>query len=81
MSSHHHQAVTTIGQGMVVVATAADGTVEGIELADHNTWAVGVQWHPEDTADADPVQQRLFDTFVDACASVNASRDPRHRVG
>ena len=81
VSSHHHQAVTTVGPGTTVVATAPDGTVEGIELADHDAWIVGVQWHPEDTAGSDPVQQRLFDTFVDACASVPSARDPRHRIG
>jgi gamma-glutamyl-gamma-aminobutyrate hydrolase PuuD len=25
---------------------------------------IGVQWHPEDTAGTDAVQQRLFDAFV-----------------
>jgi putative glutamine amidotransferase len=37
--------------------------IEGIELAG-DAWIVGVQWHPEDTADDDPAQQRLFDAFV-----------------
>jgi putative glutamine amidotransferase len=27
-------------------------------------WIVGAQWHPEDTAAADPAQQRLFEAFV-----------------
>jgi len=26
---------------------------------------LGVRWHPEDTADEDPGQQRLFDTLVE----------------
>ena len=27
-------------------------------------WVIGVQWHPEDTAGTDVVQQRLFDALV-----------------
>lgn len=66
VSCHHHQAVTTIGPQTRVVATANDGVVEGIELTDGDAWIVGVQWHPEDTAGSDPIQQALFDTFVQA---------------
>jgi putative glutamine amidotransferase len=40
--------------------------VEAVEFADPaGPWVVGVQWHPEDTAANDPVQQRLFDAFVE----------------
>jgi putative glutamine amidotransferase len=64
-SSHHHQAVDRVGDGLRVVARAADGIVEGLELEDSGApWVIGVQWHPEETADHDPVQQRLFDRFV-----------------
>jgi putative glutamine amidotransferase len=64
VSSHHHQAVEKLGDGLETVAWADDGIVEGIELANGDAWVVGVQWHPEDTAAEDPVQQRLFDAFV-----------------
>lgn len=63
---HHHQAVDEVGDGLRVVARAADGTVEGLE-PDGDGWVVAVQWHPEDSAERDPVQQRLFAAFVDAC--------------
>jgi putative glutamine amidotransferase len=62
-SSHHHQAVDRLGDGLTITARAPDGIVEGIEL-DGNAWIVGAQWHPEDTAGRDPSQQALFDTFV-----------------
>jgi putative glutamine amidotransferase len=62
-SSHHHQAVDRLGRGLHATAWAEDGVVEGIEL-ESDVWVVGAQWHPEDTAGDDPVQQRLFDTFV-----------------
>jgi putative glutamine amidotransferase len=68
VSSHHHQAVEKPGDGLEPVAWADDGVVEGVEL-DGDAWIVGAQWHPEDTAAADPVQQRLFDAFVSEAAA------------
>ncbi len=44
----NHQAVERVAEGFTVVARAADGVIEAIEHAD--TWAIGVQWHPEDPA-------------------------------
>ncbi|MER7182633.1 type 1 glutamine amidotransferase [Streptomyces hyaluromycini] len=67
-SCYHHQRVDRLGTGLTVTATAADGTVEGLELTGARGWFTAVQWHPEDTAHADPVQQRLFDAFVRAAA-------------
>jgi len=65
VSCHHHQAVDVPGDGLRVVACAADGVVEATELADRDgPWVVSVQWHPEDTAAADPAQQGLFDALV-----------------
>lgn len=65
--SMHHQAVDRLGRDLVVTARAADGVIEGMELPEG--WVVGVQWHPEDTAADDPVQQRLFNAFVEECAA------------
>src|SRR5262249_39344706 len=65
-SSHHHQGVDRVGDGLVVSGRTSDGLVEAIER-DHDMdlefdrWMVGVQWHPEDTAEHDPAQQSLFD--------------------
>lgn len=68
VSSHHHQAVEHLGDGLRVVARAPDGVIEGIELESDGSpsapWVLGVQWHPEDTAPDDPAQQALFDAFV-----------------
>ncbi len=61
---HHHQAVEEIGDGLEVVARAADGTIEGLELPERAAWMTAVQWHPEDTARTDEHQQRLFDEVV-----------------
>jgi putative glutamine amidotransferase len=60
--SHHHQGLDRIGEGFRPVAWAPDGLVEGIER--DQGWTVGVLWHPESTAHADPTQHRLLCAFV-----------------
>ncbi|MET9835378.1 gamma-glutamyl-gamma-aminobutyrate hydrolase family protein [Streptomyces sp. NPDC006385] len=65
-SCYHHQRVNRLGEGLTVTASAADGTVEGVELPDAEGWFTAVQWHPEDTAHRDPAQQGLFDALVRA---------------
>lgn len=45
VATHHHQAVDRLGGGLVVTATADDGTIEAVE--DPTRFFVGVQWHPE----------------------------------
>jgi len=42
----HHQAVGTLGAGLVATAVAPDGTIEAIEAGDGRP-VLGVQWHPE----------------------------------
>lgn len=63
-SSHHHQGVDRVGDGLVVTARSGDGLPEAIER-DGDGWLLGVQWHPEDTAAEDPGQQRLFEALVE----------------
>jgi len=57
----HHQAVDVLGRGLVVAARSDDDVVEAIEL-EGAPFVVGVQWHPEETADL-----RLFEALVAAC--------------
>ncbi|WP_329267433.1 gamma-glutamyl-gamma-aminobutyrate hydrolase family protein [Streptomyces sp. NBC_01451] len=66
VSCYHHQRVDRPGTGLEVTATAADGTVEALELPYTRGWFAAVQWHPEDTAHEDPAQQALFDALVEA---------------
>lgn len=67
----HHQALDRLGEGLEVVASTADDVIHAVEVRDAR-WAVGVQWHPEDTAAEDPRQQALFDAL-----SEQASWTPR----
>lgn len=61
-SSHHHQGLGRLGEGLVATGWTEDGLVEALEL--ETGWMLGVQWHPEETAAADPAQQGLFDALV-----------------
>jgi putative glutamine amidotransferase len=74
VSSQHHQAVDKLGADLEAVAWAADGVIEGIELTRPDQWVIGIQWHPEDTARTDTVQQRLFEAFVGEVARRSSSR-------
>jgi gamma-glutamyl-gamma-aminobutyrate hydrolase PuuD len=60
--SHHHQALADLGAGLVPVGWAEDGLLEAVELEDG--WVLGLQWHAEATAAADPTQQAVFDALV-----------------
>ncbi len=73
--SYHHQAVRTPGEGLRVVARHEDGTVEGVEDAT-GRWILGVQWHPERTADERP-SQSIFAAFVAEAARRSAGRRDR----
>jgi putative glutamine amidotransferase len=66
VSCYHHQRVSKMGQGLVVTAESADGTIEALEGPALASWLVAVQWHPEDNAREANTQQAIFDAFVRA---------------
>lgn len=76
VNSVHRQAIDRLGNGLVVEATADDGTVEAISVRDADTFALGVQWHPEYWASqsdqADAPSTKIFRAFGEA-----ARRHPR----
>ena len=61
-STHHHQGIDRLGDGLVATGWTEDGLVEALES--ERGWMIGAQWHPEDTAASDPAQQGLFDALV-----------------
>lgn len=71
--SWHHQAVERLGEGLRVVAHAADGVVEAIE-ATVPGWMAAVQWHPELNAATSPAQARLFSSLSEAAYRYRESR-------
>lgn len=66
ISSHHHQGVDRLGEGLVASATAPDGVVEAIEATDGG-FCLGVQWHPEERLDPEGIA--LIRAFVAAARS------------
>lgn len=76
--SWHHQAIRDMAPGLVATAYAPDGVIEGAEAPDRR-WFVGVQWHPEMSADRDPVQQNLFDAVVEAVRDAPKTTNPATR--
>jgi putative glutamine amidotransferase len=61
--SVHHQGIDRLGDGLRPVGWAEDGLLEAVEL-ERATWVVGLQWHPEDTATRQPMQQAIYDELV-----------------
>lgn len=74
VNSYHHQAVQTLGTGLISTAAAQGGEI--VEALEHKTLPVlGVQWHPERmTGDQrmdreGPDMGCLFQRFVQLCSS------------
>lgn len=76
VNSVHGQGVNRLAGGLRVEARAPDGLVEAFSVAEAPAFNLCVQWHPEWQAASNPVSQRLFQAFGDAC---RAYRD-RHRA-
>jgi putative glutamine amidotransferase len=66
VNSRHHQAVRTLGTGLVTTATAPDGVVEAIEDPSKR-FCLGVQWHPENFYRTGEFRA-LFEGFIEAAA-------------
>ncbi len=62
-NSFHHQSVGSLGRGLLAIAWAPDGVVEGIEDPRH-PFLLGIQWHPERCYRERPVHARLFRALV-----------------
>lgn len=61
-STHHHQGVDGVGDGVSATGWSEDGLVEAVER--EGGWMLGVQWHPEDDAQRDPAHQAVFDALI-----------------
>jgi putative glutamine amidotransferase len=82
VNSYHHQAITAdrLAPGLRIAAVADHAgvgrLVEGVESTDPDRWLVGIQCHPERTESSPPVFERLWSSFVAACADAMARRRP-----
>jgi putative glutamine amidotransferase len=68
VTSHHHQSLGKVGEGLVETAWADDGTVEAVEDPTRR-FALGVQWHPESGDD-----DALFEALVEEARVYRAER-------
>jgi len=65
VNSMHHQGIRELGEHLVPAAIAPDGLVEALERPG-DSFAIGVQWHPEMFASGEQSVGRLFEEFVEA---------------
>ncbi|MEM9140170.1 MAG: gamma-glutamyl-gamma-aminobutyrate hydrolase family protein [Pseudomonadota bacterium] len=65
-NSLHGQAVRDLGERVIIEGWAADETIEAISIEGAPSFAIGVQWHAEYEAHADPVSRVLFTELGDA---------------
>jgi putative glutamine amidotransferase len=68
VTSHHHQSLGRLGEGLVETAWAEDGTVEAVEDPSMR-FALGVQWHPEAGDD-----DGLIEALVEEARAYRAGR-------
>lgn len=66
VNSRHHQAVKTLGAGLVATATAPDGVIEAVEDPTRR-FCLGVQWHPENFYRTGEFRA-IFEALVDAAS-------------
>lgn len=67
VNSVHGQAIDQLAPGLVVEATAPDGTIEAVAMPSAPGWLLGVQWHPEWCFAENPHSVAIFRAFGDAC--------------
>jgi putative glutamine amidotransferase len=70
VSSHHHQALAELGEGLVASGwSEPDGLVEAVELPDRG-FALGVLWHPEEDQ-----RSRVIASLVDAARGYRSAAE------
>ena len=80
VNSLHSQGIERMADGLVVEATAPDGIVEAVRVANASAFALAVQWHPEWQYHKNPFSMALFAAFGDAVRARAAARATRERV-
>lgn len=71
VNSYHHQAVKTLGKGLVCEVVSEDGLIEAVAM-EGKKFIVGVQWHPEFFFKKDANSVKIAEAFVSSMASAMA---------
>ena len=66
VNSLHRQGIDDLAPGLIAEGFAPDGTIEAVSVERAKAFALGVQWHPEYKAEANPFSKNLFQAFGDA---------------
>ncbi len=66
VNSLHWQGIARLAKGLKAEAFAEDGLIEAVRGPDDAAFCLGVQWHPEWGAKANPVSVSLFRRFGEA---------------
>ncbi|MGI9413330.1 MAG: gamma-glutamyl-gamma-aminobutyrate hydrolase family protein [Hyphomicrobiales bacterium] len=74
VNSLHRQAIARLSPRLQVEATAPDGTIEAVSVRGAETFAIGVQWHPEYKVMDSLDSRKLFAAFGDAARAFAARR-------
>lgn len=76
VNSLHAQGIDRLAPGLVVEATAPDGTIEAVRVDRAGTFMLGIQWHPEWRFWENRFGIALFKAFGEAVrAYCNGARD------
>lgn len=62
-NSFHHQAVKAVGEGLSVMARAADGGIEAL-YRPSSRYLRAYQWHPERMVNTDGDNLKIFEDFI-----------------
>jgi len=74
VNSLHQQGVKDLADALVVEATAPDGLIEAFRVKDAQSFAYGVQWHPEWLFDQKEASIALFKAFKVACENYQKNK-------
>ncbi|HEX4997168.1 MAG TPA: gamma-glutamyl-gamma-aminobutyrate hydrolase family protein [Terriglobia bacterium] len=74
VNSYHHQSVDRLGARLKVTAVSPDGVIEAVEDTG-GRFIVGVQWHPEEDWEQNPLSRALFAAFVERARDFRKSRE------
>lgn len=67
VNSIHGQGVERLAPGLRVEALAPDGLIEAFSVSGAQSFALGVQWHPEWQVRSNPNYLAIFQAFGEAC--------------
>lgn len=78
VNSLHSQAIDRLAEGLAIEATALDGTIEAVSVRNAESFALGVQWHPEYKVEQNRVSMRIYRAFGEAVRRRAEGRVPRN---